>query len=621
MTAAVPWRLGRGASVRPDGGASFALWAPAATQIAVRFPADGTEAPLARRNQGIFEATVERVPPGTDYHYRVDGRDLPDPVSRHQPAGVHGPSRVVDPGAFRWTDADWRGLTMAELVLYELHVGTFTSAGTFDAVVPYLGGLRELGVTALELMPVAEFPGARNWGYDGVALYAPQSTYGGPEGLRRLVDAAHGAGLGVILDVVYNHLGPEGNYLGAFGPYFTDRYRTPWGAALNLDGPESDEVRAYFVDNARYWVTEFHLDGLRLDAVHAIVDTSAVSILAELAAAVHAQAEALGRRVVVIAESDLNDPRLVRAPERGGHGLDGQWSDDFHHAVHAALTGERTGYYVDFGGVAPIAKALRDRQVYDGQRSIYRRRRHGAPATDVPRERFVVCAQNHDQVGNRALGERLAALVPFPACKLAAALLLLSPYVPLLFMGEEYGETNPFLYFTSYGDPALAEAVREGRRQEFARFAWSGEVPDPQAESTFTRSRLERARANEPEHAALLVLYRDLLALRRQCAALRPGAAEVTVAAGATAEWVAWMLTRPATPGLLAACNLGAQPVEVALAEAGARRWRLELSTDDPRYGGAGGVLPARLAGGSLPLSARAAAVYLEADERAGLAR
>jgi maltooligosyltrehalose trehalohydrolase len=595
VSGAVAWALDRGAQVRPDGSVRFRVWAPAAAAVAVRVGAGAAavETPLAGARDQVREAVVSAVAPGSDYCYRLDGRDRPDPVSRHQPAGVHGPSRVVDPAAFRWSDGAWRGRAMADLVLYELHVGTFTAAGTFDAMVERLAALRALGVTAIELMPVAEFPGARNWGYDGVHLYAPQSTYGGPDGLRRLVDAAHAADLAVVLDVVYNHLGPEGNYLGEYGPYFTERYRTPWGPALNFDDADSDEVRRFFVDNARYWVTEFHLDGLRLDAVHAICDCSATHLLEEIGDAVHAQAAALGRTIVVIAESDGNDPRLLHTKAAGGFGLDGQWSDDFHHAVHAALTGERGGYYVDFGGAAPVAKALRDRFVYDGGYSAHRRRRHGRPAADIAADCFVVCTQNHDQVGNRARGERLAALVPFEARKLAAALLLLSPYVPLLFMGEEYGETTPFLYFVSHGDAALVEAVRAGRQREFAAFAWGSEIPDPQAEETFRRSRPVAARAHEPGHAALRALYGDLLRLRHAEPALRPGAAAVTVADGSAvqASWVTAVLVPPAGPALLGVFNLGAATAEVPLPAAPAGRWRLALATTDARYDG-DGVVP-----------------------------
>ena len=590
------WSLERGAKVLERDVVRFSVWAPRAEQVSVRVCSGiaAGEHPLTHQGNGVFETVVEGITAGTDYFYcltpaassRPDCLLRPDPVSRWQPHGVHGPSRVVDPAAFRWTDAGWTGLEMADLAIYELHVGTFTEAGTFASVIERLRELRALGITAIELMPVAEFPGARNWGYDGAHPFAPQSTYGGPEELRRLVDEAHRAELAVILDAVYNHLGPEGNYLGAYGPYFTDAYRTPWGAAINYCEADCDEVRRYFVDNALYWITEFHIDALRLDAVHGIYDFGARHILGEIAGAVHQEGARLGRRTLVIAESDLNDPRLVREPERGGLGLDAQWSDDFHHAVHALLTGERNGYYADFGGVTPLTKAIERRFVYDGAHSVYRRRRHGAPAPDVPSDRFVICLQNHDQVGNRAHGERLATLLSFEQLKLAAALLLLSPYVPLLFMGEEYGETSPFQYFVSHGDPALVEAVRVGRRLEFEAFGSMGDVPDPQAEETFLRSRLDRTLPARPGHAELLTLYRDLLQLRREEPAFRPGNAQVDVASDAADEWITVCSTPPAGAALLAAFNLSARAREVPVPGIDGSCWRLQLTTEDPRYGG-----------------------------------
>jgi maltooligosyltrehalose trehalohydrolase len=585
------WTLTRGAAIVDDG-VRFEVWAPHAQRVGVEVSASGRflELPLASVADGVFAGFAERVRPGADYRYRIVTKDRtlhrPDPVSRWQPYGVHGSSRVVDPHAFRWTDHAWTGGEMADQVIYELHVGTFTPAGTFDAVVERLGALRYLGVGAIELMPVAEFPGDRNWGYDGVDLYAPESSYGGPEGLRRLVDAAHRRGLGVILDVVYTHLGPEGNYLGDFGPYFTSRYQTPWGRAINYDGPDSDEVRRFVVDNALHWITEYHVDGLRLDAVHAMFDASARHILDELATAVHDMGRRLGRRVLVMAESDQNDPRLVRPRRQGGFGLDAVWSDDFHHAVHAALTGEHRGYYVDFRGVSPVAKSLRDRFVYDGAHSAFRHRRHGAPATDVPADRFVVFAQNHDQVGNRPRGDRLASLVPIDRLRLAAALVLLSPYVPLLFMGEEYGETSPFLYFVSHDDPAVVAAVREGRRREFQAMAWAEEIPDPQSPDTFARSRLARERARRRDRRPLHALYRRLLRIRRDEPALRPGAARCTVHGGGERTWVALELVADGGAPLLAIFNLGdAQEVVVPVAPG---HWELRLSTDARRYGGAG---------------------------------
>lgn len=579
------WTLARGS--RPTGrGTFFSVWAPQVSKVSVVIEG-GAEHALESLAGGEHALEVPGVGAGADYRYRLDGQQVyPDPVSRHQPRGVHGPSRVVDPAAFRWTDQRWTGLEMADYVIYELHVGTFSGSGTFEGVIDHLPELKRLGVTAIELMPVAEFPGGRNWGYDGVHLYAPQSTYGGPDGLRRLVNAAHAAGLAVVLDCVYNHLGPEGNYLGQFGPYFTDTYRTPWGKAVNFDGPESDEVRRFVIDNALYWITEFHIDGLRLDATHGIFDFGARHVLRELSDAVHEHAAALGRKVQVIGESDLNDPRVVRGGPHG-YAMDAQWSDDLHHAIHACFTGESRGYYRDFGGVQPIARALQERYVYDGRFSPYRKRRHGAPSTDVTADHFVVCIQNHDQVGNRATGDRLSTLVPFEKRTLAAALYLLSPYVPMLFMGEEYDETTPFLYFVSHGDAGLVEAVREGRKREFASFGWEGEVPDPQAEESFHRSKIARARAATGEGRAMLALYQRLLELRRTEPTLRPGAATVGVQHDERDEWLRLTLTPHTVPGapLVALFNLSAERRELTIAAdgVGVLATRL-LSTNDPMY-------------------------------------
>src|SRR5439155_10096018 len=511
-----------GAAVRDDG-VVFRAWAPRCRTLDVVIEGRRPLA-MSRQDDGLFEAPVAGLRPGTRYQYRLDGeRYRPDPASRFQPEGVHGPSMVVNPASFPWTDQAFTGHALADLVIYELHVGTFTAAGTFEAIVPHLPNLVELGVTAVELMPVAEFPGSRNWGYDGVHLFAAQSTYGGPRGLRRLVDACHAHGLSVILDVVYNHLGPEGNYLGEFGPYFTDRYRTPWGGAINFDGPDSEGVRRHFVDNARYWVREFHVDGLRLDAIHSIFDASPVHVLTELAEATREEAALLDRPLHIAAESHDNDRKIVLPPAEGGLGLDAIWSDDFHHAVHSRLTGEKGGYYVDFAGGRGLARAIAEGFAFQGEPSEYFARPRGTPSADLGGERFTICLQNHDQVGNRAVGERLSTIAPFAAVKVAAALLFSAPALPLLFMGEEYGETSPFQYFTSHLDPALVEAVRKGRTEEFRSFGWEGAVPDPSEPATFLRSRLNHSLAGAPRHRELREYYRRWLALRRSHPVLGSG--------------------------------------------------------------------------------------------------
>jgi maltooligosyltrehalose trehalohydrolase len=452
---------------------------------------------------------------GDRYFYMVDNnKPVPDPVSRLLPKGVHGPTEIVDPDSFVWNDSTWRGLRLTDYILYELHIGTFTPQGTFDGVISKLCYLKELGVTAIELMPVTAFPGTRNWGYDGVSPYSVQASYGGPQGLKRLVDAAHALGLAVILDVVYNHLGNEGNYLPLFGPYFTDKHKTPWGKAINYDQPGCQGVRSYVVENARYWIREYHLDGLRLDAVQTIRDDSSQHILAEIKNSVAALANELGREVCVIAETDENDERIVCARNLGGYGLDALWSDDFHHALHAFFTGERNGYYQDFGRPEQIVRALNEGFVFQGEPfQFWKGRPRGTSARNMPLPAHVICTQNHDQVGNRAKGERLTALVPSDARRVAAALLLLAPHTPLLFMGQEYDETNPFQFFTDYGDSNLQKAVSEGRRNEFKDFDFQ-DVPDPQSVETFERSKLNWNLA-ESENP-VLDWYKALIALRKQ---------------------------------------------------------------------------------------------------------
>ncbi len=513
------------------------VWVPKAERVELVL-LDGSHrraVPMEREEDGHFSCTLPNVPEGQRYAYRLNnGPERPDPRSLWQPDGVHSASALVRPQRFRWTDAHWKGIPREDLVFYELHVGTFTPEGTFEAIVPRLTALRELGVTALELMPIAQFPGARNWGYDGVGFYAAQNSYGGPHGLQKLVDACHAAGLAVFLDVVYNHIGPEGNYLGEFGPYFTERYRNAWGPAFNYDGPGSDPVRDFILDNVRSWIGDFHFDGLRLDAVHAMVDLRPRHILREIKEAAipltlpsppeggEGKGEGVEpRRVHIIAESLVNDVRMVRAPERGGYGLDAEWNEDFHHALYAYLTGERQGKYGDFVEIRSLARALGQTFHLDGSvYSTYRGRLWGAPAEGLPGDRFVVGVQNHDHVGNRPHGDRLAALVEPPKLRLAASLMLLSPYLPLLFMGEEYGEENPFPFFCSFHNRNLVEAVRQGRRRDYG-FAPGETMLDPQAEATFAAARLSWSWPEGSQRAGLRRLYADLLAARRTWPALR----------------------------------------------------------------------------------------------------
>jgi maltooligosyltrehalose trehalohydrolase len=492
------------------------VWAPAARRVEAEV--GSRRFGLTRQEGGWWRGEASRAGPGADYGFRLDDDDrlLPDPRSPWQPAGIHGPSRMVDHSAFTWTDAGWQPPPLGAALVYELHVGTFTRGGTFDSAIERLDHLRELGVTHVELMPVNQFPGSRGWGYDGVGLFAPQNTYGGPEGLKRLVDACHAQGLAVVLDVVYNHLGPSGNYLGRFGPYFSDRHRTPWGQAVNLDGPGSHEVRRFFADNARHWFRHYHVDGLRLDAVHAFVDTSAVHFLEQLAEEAAGMEAQLGRHLALIAESDLNDPRVVRERAGGGYGIDAQWSDDFHHALHVALTGERDGYYGDFRGLGDLAKALRDAFVYDGRFCPSRERMHGRSAVGLETRRFLSYLQNHDQVGNRARGERSSQLMSTARLKVAAALVLTSPFIPMLFQGEEWGARTPFPYFTDHEDVDVATAVSQGRKEEFAQFGWRPEdVLDPQDPATFEQGRLDWSEKDRDPHRELWAWHRRLLALRR----------------------------------------------------------------------------------------------------------
>lgn len=619
-----------GAIHRGEGRCAFSVWAPHARQVALRLVgAPGRELPMTRDEDAYWRVEVTDVAAGSRYSYVLDGDGArPDPASGYQPEGVHGPSEVVDHSAFTWTDVGWEGVPLEDMIIYELHVGTFTPEGTFEAVIPRLAELKELGITGIELMPVAQFPGTRNWGYDGTALFAVQDSYGGPTGLKTLVDAIHRQGMAALLDVVYNHLGPEGNYLREFGPYFTDAYSTPWGQAVNFDGAESNHVRSFFIQNALYWLREYHFDALRLDALHAIYDRSAKHFIQELTEAVEQFCRrTAGHKRYVIGESDLNDVRLIKPRRSSGCGLNAQWSDDFHHSLHALLTGERQSYYEDFGRIEHLAKAYREGFVYSWDYSVYRKRFHGSSSRQRPARQFVVCSQNHDQVGNRMRGERLAHLVDFESLKLAAGTLLLSPYVPLLFMGQEYAEEAPFEYFVSHSDPQLIEAVRQGRKNEFSSFEPTQECPDPQSVETFMNSKLHWQTRHEGRHRILLDFYRRLIELRTGVShwVSKKGLTVKTDASSGVMTWRRQMIDESVFGAMNFSDRL--QPLVLDAPEAS---WRKALDSADVRWAGPGAEAPEAVhAQQQISLPCRSFAVFRaqqrdEAQERvaatAGLA-
>jgi maltooligosyltrehalose trehalohydrolase len=539
----------------------FEVWVPEKT---VRLLVAGEERPMERDDSGWWRLDVPTAAAGSDYAFVLDGADspLPDPRSPWQPSGVHGPSRVYDHSAFDWTDQGWTGKQLPGSILYELHVGTFTPEGTFDAAISRLDHLVDLGVDLVELLPVNAFNGAHNWGYDGVCWYAPHEPYGGPDGLKRFVDAAHARGLGVVLDVVYNHFGPSGAYAPMFAPYLSKQGSNPWGDSINLDGPLSDEVRRYIADNVLMWLRDYHVDALRLDAVHALADHSAVNLLEQLAVEVESLSTHLGRPLSLIAESDLNDPRLITPREAGGFGLQAQWDDDVHHALHTLLTGERQGYYGDFGSLDCLQTVLEGAFFHAGTWSSFRQRHHGRPVNRVltPGHRFVAFLQNHDQIGNRAVGDRLSALLSPGLLKVGATLLLTAPFTPMLFMGEEWAASSPWQFFTSHPEPELADAVRNGRRREFASHGWaSSDVPDPQDPATFERSKLDWDELGKPGHAEILDLYRRLIKLRRDFSDLSdPWLSKVEV-------WHGDQFVVIRRGGCIVAANLAAAPQTVSL--------------------------------------------------------
>jgi maltooligosyltrehalose trehalohydrolase len=609
--------LDLGAYYLGDGQCRFRVWAPFTQSVGIRIvEPDEKLISLERDDRGYHSIVVENVAPGARYFYRLDEEtERPDPASQFMPNGVHGASAVVD-HAFAWEDEQWSGIPLHDYIIYELHVGTFTPEGTFEAIIPRLAELKETGITAIEIMPVAQFPGERNWGYDGVYPFAVQNSYGGPQSFKKLINACHKKSIAVVLDVVYNHFGPEGNYLRDFGPYFTGKYKTPWGDALNFDDAYSDEVREYFIQNAIYWFHHYHIDALRLDAVHAIYDSSAIPFLKELADRTAAYWTKDSWQRYLIAESDLNDSRLIRPPEVWGYGLDAQWSDDFHHSLHALLTEESDGYYEDFGTMEHLVKAIAEGFVYSGHYSLHRKRRHGNRSIDLPTEQFVVATQNHDQIGNRILGERLSTQISFEAQKLSAAVLVLSPYIPLLFMGQEYGEEAPFLYFVDHTDPALIEAVRQGRKEEFRAFQWLGDPPDPAGMEPFLKSKLQWEKKNRGKHKVMHDFYKLLLQMRKEIPAFLSAERDHLEVRAIEAKYVLLMRRWWGESAAICLFNFAPQDIILREHEFPPGYWQKVLDSSEEFWHGPGSLLPASLpADKSITVRARSMVVYSKQEE------
>jgi maltooligosyltrehalose trehalohydrolase len=562
---------------------TFSVWAPDAKSVQLYFPEKDFDIKLTSQEFGYWTTAEWSTREGELYWLVIDDKRLPDPASLSQPQGINGPSQVFDPNAFNWNDQDWKNYNLDDYIIYELHTGTFTAQGTFSSLAEKLNYLSNLGITAIEIMPVAQFPGNRNWGYDGVFPFAVQNSYGGPLALQQLVDACHGKGIAVILDVVINHLGPEGNNMQQFGPYFTDKYKTPWGSAINFDDAGSDAVRKFYIENILMWFRDFHIDAVRLDAVHAIRDFGPVHILSEIRRYTDELSKITGRVHYLIAECDLNDVKYIQPLNRSGYGMNAQWIDEFHHALRVATGQERTGYYTDFNGVQDLAKSLKSAYIYDGIYSKHRERTFGTSANGISGGSFVVFSQNHDQVGNRMLGERTSTLVTFEQLKLLATTVLVSPYLPLLFMGEEYGETNPFLYFISHNGKELIDAVRNGRKKEFEHFFTGEDFPDPQSEEVFNRSKLEWNKPGTGEHKTLFAFYKELIHLRKTTPALRAldrTALEVDV----LAENCIRMVRYHAEGDVLCLLNFSDSRQNVSLPDD--RLWSSLLCSSDYKWGG-----------------------------------
>ncbi|QJD97036.1 malto-oligosyltrehalose trehalohydrolase [Mucilaginibacter robiniae] len=574
-----------GVTVQADG-ASVLLWAPKAKQAAIKLGDTNKEIPLQQQEYGYWTLHTDQLKAGSLYQFILDGQDpLPDPASLSQPEGVHTASAVVDLAAFSWTDNGWKNPKLEDYILYELHAGTFTSESNFAGIETKLDYLKSLGINAIEIMPIAQFPGNRNWGYDGVFPYAVQNSYGGAEALQHLVDACHSKGLAVVLDVVYNHMGPEGNYFGQFGHYFTDKYHTPWGNAVNFDDAGCDAVRQYFIQNVLMWFRDFHIDALRMDAVHAIKDFSPVHILSDIKSALNDLMQQTGKQHYLIVECDLNDTRFINSQNQGGFGMDAQWIDEFHHALRIAAGGDKTGYYSDFNGLADLAKSYNDAYVYDGQYSPHRDKLFGVKAENNPGQQFVVFSQNHDQVGNRMLGERSSELFSFEMQKLMAGAVLTAPFLPMLFMGEEYSEPHRFMYFVSHTDPELAEAVRKGRKAEFAAFHAQGEAPDPMAQDTFINSQLQWQLPQQEPHQTMLAFYKELITLRKTLPALRNLNRQGTQAIADEATQTLILQRGSGSEQVIVLMNFSKNPQTVTLPEAQSN-WKLVLNSASARWKG-----------------------------------
>ena len=594
-----------------DGRCEFTVWAPSHEEVAVQIVSPSHRSlPMQKDEWGYFKVLAEDIEPGTLYFYKLGGEsDKPDPASHSQPKDVHGPSEVIDHTKMNWTDRGWSGVPLEEMIIYELHVGTFTSEGTFEAVIPRLRELYEFGINAIELMPIGQFPGNRNWGYDGVFPYAAQHSYGGSEGLKKLVDAAHQQGIAIILDVIYNHFGPEGNCMSDYAPYFTESYQTAWGNAINFDKQYSYGVRNYFIENALYWFETFHIDALRLDASDNIFDIGVKHFLQELAENVDALSKKQGRKFYLTAENDLSDTKVIRSIESGGYGIDAQWNDAFHHCLHSLLTGEDAGYYEDYGRCEQLTKAFKEGFVYSGQYSRFRKKFHGSNSSAIPGHQFVVFIQNHDQVGNRALGDRLTHLVSFEALKLAAGVLLLAPNIPLIFMGEEYAEDAPFLYFVSHTDPDLIAVVREGRKKDFAAFQAEGEFIDPFSPDTFKKCQLNWGDRQEGRHKVLLDLYQHLIHLRRTIPALKTLDKQNLEASVIEENKLMFLQRWSQNSKIFCIMNFSEKDVSFnATPPSGS--WQKILDSSEPKWMGLGSTLPDKLMQQDVAIRAHSFVLY-----------